>query len=137
LAFAWRERIDSVTVGCELGDTFFINGQPTWIARCFEERVLYTTAPSRIVTVRPDGSGREVVADGRDPAWAPDGSLYFSAADDFGPISRIGAGGGEPIPLAGTEGGREPAISPDGNWLAFSRAPTRAGARDIYIVRLQ
>lgn len=89
--------------------------------------------PRPVLTlIRPDGSEVRELFTGADPAWAPDGTLYFSGG---GQIWRVVPPDGEPTPVPGTEGGIEPAISPDGARLAFARLSSR-GDHDIWVIEL-
>lgn len=128
IAYTWLERTGSTTETCEW---FTTGGGGGTALQCNEERTVhYSTA--RVVLVRPDGSDRRVLADGREPAWSPDGSeIFFAAADG---IRRVPVEGGSATPVPNATGGREPAVSPDGRWLAFARAA--AGQYDVWITEL-
>ncbi|CAN5719705.1 hypothetical protein BH23GEM9_BH23GEM9_12420 [soil metagenome] len=83
-------------------------------------RTVYQSGPGVLMLVRPDGSERIELGEGEDPAWSPDGAfIYVRRA---GRIARIARAGGAVTPIANTEGGRSPAVSPDGTRLAFSRS---------------
>jgi Tol biopolymer transport system component len=77
-------------------------------------------------------------------SWSPDGervafsgAVGFQKGDDHEPIRKVftvGAGGGDPIPVAGTRGASSPVFSPDGRTLAFTRfvdreTPTTVGGK--------
>lgn len=136
IAFAWSERVDSTTSLCGLGFLVETLEGPVPVPRCWEYRTEYVTNPSHVVLVDPDGSDRQLVAPGVDPAWGPDGALYFAAVEPVGPLRRFDPMTGGTTIVEGTDGAREPAVSPDGRWLAYSHGPRRAGPRDIYVVRL-
>lgn len=135
IAYTWVERLDSASTFCALGE--IEPGQPP-IVNCYDQRTYYVTAPPRVVLVRPDGTDRQVVADGQDAVWDADGRLYFSAgAGSGGQIRRTVPGSGELEDLPGTERGLEPAVSPDLRWIAFSRrSASVAGNRDIFVAPL-
>ncbi|MEN8376819.1 MAG: hypothetical protein ABFS34_15430 [Gemmatimonadota bacterium] len=71
----------------------------------------------------------------RDPAWSPDGRWVFF--ERFGELWRM-----PPLdptlaaPIPATEGGRHPAVSPDGTHLAFTRTRVQDGVGDIWILPL-
>jgi Tol biopolymer transport system component len=69
------------------------------------------------------------------PAWFPDGrSLAFVSFRDGGPaIWKVSRLGGRPTPLLSP--GRDPAISPDGARIAFTR-PGPEGAERIHVAPL-
>lgn len=135
IAFTFVERVDSIIDTCVLGDS---PAPGEIVVQCYERRVLYRTAPPRVVLIRPDGSDRTVVAEGRDPAWDPHGRLYYSDPydDPDAPIRRrdLSSGAVEAIPH--TAGGLESSISPDGRWIAFSRGTSRTRPRDIWVAPL-
>lgn len=135
IAHTWVERLDSVQSTCVLGESPSLD---SLIVQCYERRVLYITAPPRIVLTRPDGSDRRVLAEGRDPAWDPEGRLYISgpSRSPTDRLRRVDLSTGETIEIEGTEGAREAAISPDGRWVAFSRFVFRTYPRDIYVAAL-
>ncbi|HSK17999.1 MAG TPA: hypothetical protein VK912_02590 [Longimicrobiales bacterium] len=111
LAFTVLPRGDSVTYQCACpagpGNTEFAY------------RTAYAAGPGILVIIRPDGSERLELGEGEDPAWSPDGSSIYVRRGDA--IVRVPRSGGAATPVAGTDRGRSPAVSPDGGRLAFSR----------------
>jgi Tol biopolymer transport system component len=87
-----------------------------------------------ITLIAPDGSNSVELTDGDEPAWSPDGSTLYYSRD--AQIYRIPAAGGAPQLVANTLGGRTPAVSPDGRWLAFSRTLSDSIKTDIWILDL-
>jgi hypothetical protein len=105
-----------------------------WLNRAFPpycriDQTAVLVAQRWLVLVRPDGSEKVVVGPGEEPAWAPDGTLYYRRED------RLWRHGAEPQPLPGTTGGREPAVSPDGRRLVFSYR-NENGKHDLWVLRL-
>ena len=139
IAYTWTERVDSTESTCGLGMTIprpHPLPDSLWMP-CYEHRVEYVTATPRIVLVRADGSGREVVGDGQDPAWTPDGRLVFAYPGDSTEDLRIhDPADGSLVFVPGTAGGREPAVSPDGQWVAYSVPPAPRLPRNIYVARM-
>ncbi len=74
-------------------------------------------------------------ADDRSPVWLPDGSgLAFSSDRGGRPgIWRTDLAGGEALEVIGDA--REPALSPDGSWVAFTR-PDSTGHYRIFVASL-
>lgn len=98
-----------------------------------QHRITHELTGREVVLVRPDGSGGRIVAAGSEPAWSPDGgTLWFREA---GLLWRVAVEGGTPVPVRGTELGREPSVSPDGRSLAFARRAD-AGTYDIWVMAL-
>jgi serine/threonine protein kinase/Tol biopolymer transport system component len=67
------------------------------------------------------------------PDWSPaDGSIVFGYRGD---LFKVGVGGGETVsPVLQTPFTEwEPAVSPDGRWVAFSSDRDRTGRREIYV----
>ena len=127
IAFSELARTDSVVQECSCSI-----GRET--RQAF--RTVYDSEPGTLVLVRPDGSERIELGEGEDPAWSPDGaSIYVRRADG---IYRVARADGAAVPVAQTERGRAPAVSPDGGRLAFSRAkPAQLTLDyDIWIVSL-
>lgn len=78
---------------------------------------------SRYAVTLPDGRSFSSII-GPHLAIAPDGSSFVFTADDVGYqlwVRRLDELGG--TALSGTAGARNPAYSPDGSRLAFSRPP--------------
>ena len=75
------------------------------------------------------------LGEGEDPAWSQDGRTLFFRRDDR--IFRSGLDGSGAVPIADTQGGRSPAVSPDGRYLAFARRKALGGDYDVWLVRLQ
>lgn len=123
IAYTYLERGDSRTFTCIC---------PALLAPSrVQERTVFEIASRVIRLVRPDGSEQIDLIEGDDPAWTPDGSeLVFRAQDRLWRIRRDGSG---LAAIPGTEGGREPAVSPDGRLLAFARRAA-GGNHDIWIV---
>lgn len=126
IAFTRLLRGDSTTVGC----TFF----SPLATVCTDERTDYQVLGSVVTLIRPDGSELREVHAGATPAWSPDGRTVYYRDQDA--IWRVSATGGVPQRLPRTEGGREPAVSPDGRHLAFARAAA-PGNHDIWILSLE
>jgi hypothetical protein len=124
IAFTRVERIDSATYNCSVaappGATLHI-------------RTVFHQTRAVLTIVRPDGSGAEELGVGWDPAWSPDAATLFFRRDDG--IWRMAATGGDQVFVAGTEGGRAPAIAPDGARIAFTRR-TAGDDMDLWIAAL-
>lgn len=123
IAFTRLERADSTNTQCLF--------QAPLGTACVQERTDYTSGAQTLTLIRPDGSEVRDLGTGDEPAWSPDGSVLFFRRDDQ--IWRLPVAGGEPVAVNGTEGGREPAVAPNGSALAFAkRSPS--GDHDIWIV---
>ncbi len=115
-----------LTTFCEHRDSFGVVG-------CAELRTQWTIDGQQIVIVRPDGSETRVLASGSGPTWSGDGQRVFYTAPDG--IRSVALDGSDDLGIPGAEAGDEPAVSPDGRWLAFSRSD--AGGRDVWIAQLE
>jgi TolB protein len=91
-------------------------------------RTIYHDGNDRVGTlmlINPDGSNPRELGIGEAPAWSPDGNtLVFQRG---GQLFRSAANGANATPIPNTDYSYEPAISPNGRFLAFTRDP---GQRD-------
>ena len=127
IAFTRLVRGDSTSVRCSCQDPAGSNTEP-------HTRWFFPVVRAVITLIDPDGGNSAELVEGEDPAWSPDGAFIYYAADNR--INRIPAAGGVAEPVPGTMGGRAPAVSPDGNWLAFTRTGSTLRNSDIWITRL-
>lgn len=130
IAFTVTERGDSAVWDCLCGPRPHLHHLRTY----------WQVQGYRLIVIRPDGTGRRALGDGRDPAWSPDSKTLYV---------RGGSGTGEAIyrvpvdqpatatMVPGTSGGRAPAVSPDGAWLVFARREPGAGDLDLWITSLR
>ncbi len=102
------------------------------VPTCVQETTDYGLGAATVEIIRPDGTGGQVIGEGLDPAWAPDGRYLYVRRG--GAIYRLSIESGAAEPVPDTEGGREPALSPDGSELAFARSVTGGSRHDIWIV---
>jgi hypothetical protein len=100
---------------------------------CEMERTIYTLGRRVLALTRPDGAGLTEVGEGEDPAWSTDGATLLFRRD--GQIWRSNPDGSAAAPIPFSEDGREPALSPDGHHLAFSKLTPR-GDYDIWVIAL-
>lgn len=105
-----------------------VQGQTT----CYEERTTWTLPSPSLAIVRPDGGEVQLLPAGENPAWSADGQRIFYEFETA--IWSVGIGGAGAGPVPGTENGFEPALSPDGVHLAFSRVDPATGDADIWVV---
>jgi len=111
IAFTQEPPTDSTSVACTQSGGFGVF--------CEIELIVYETAGPMIALVRPDGSEIRVLGPGTEPAFGPGGTrVYFVAGDGIRSIDVNGQGS---TLVPATAGGREPAVSPDGSTLAFTR----------------
>ena len=103
------------------------------VVACIEDRTQWPIGRAMILLVSPVGGTPVELAEGTEPAWSPDGARVYFARQDG--IWRIAAAGGAPERLPGTEAGGQPAVSPDGTELAFTRIG-EDGKGDIWVVPL-
>jgi Tol biopolymer transport system component len=131
IAFSRLERADSSASTCTyISDPPPVPPTPT----CVQQRTDYDPGRRLLTLVRPDGTDVTQLGEGEDPAWSPDGSaLYFRRADQ---IWRSAPDGSGATPIDFTNGGREPAVSPDGQYLAISVLGER-GDYDIWVISLE
>jgi hypothetical protein len=100
---------------------------------CVERRRSWTPGTRTLALIRPDGSDLRPLPAGTRPAWAPDGErVYYESGRE---IWSVGIDGSGAAAVPNTEQGFEPAVSPDGELLAFVRVdPLDPSASDIWIV---
>lgn len=126
IAFTRLERGDSTTSSCR-----FYTPLST---ACTDERTDYALLGRTVILVRPDGSEIRELHGGEQPAWSPDGTTVFFRSQDG--LWRLSVNGGVAQRLPGTDGGREPAVSPDARYLAYAREAT-PGNHDIWVLSLE
>ena len=123
IAFTRLQRGDSITAMCTHLETLG--------PACRQERVVFPIEGRVLTLVRPDGSDRRELGPGEEPAWTPDsGGIVFRRANR---LWTIPVSGGAALEIEGTEGAREPAVSPDGTALAYVRAGS-GGSYDLWVV---
>jgi hypothetical protein len=122
----------------------FRNGSASYSCACFNlggsvpsavyNRVVYDDGGARVgtlTTIRTDGSDVRALGIGEAPAWTADGDLIFQRNRQ---LWRARSDGTNATPIPNTEHAFEPAISPNGQWLTFSRDAqqgARPGGNDI------
>lgn len=133
IAFTVIERGDSSVADC-------LCGPPSRPTEVHHLRTWWQVRGYRLAIIRPDGTGRRELGDGRDAAWAPDSrSVFVRRGGTFSeaiyrvPVDQPSAA----ILVPGTNGGRMPAVSPDSTWLAFVLREPGQGDLDIWILRLR
>lgn len=107
---------------------------------CVTEHWYQRVVDRRLRLTAPDGGASLDLGPGLDPAWSADGRTLYYVRD--GQIRARDLAAGTEHTIAETERGREPAPSPDGRFLAFSRqvdatAGKPAQGYAIWISRLQ
>lgn len=103
-------------------------------ALCYERRVFVRTTHPVIAMIRPDGTGEVILGSGSDPEWHPNGESLVYVTDEG--IVRRFFGTDIVEPIAGTSGGREPVVSPDGQWIAFTRFDEAVEGHDLWVAAL-
>jgi hypothetical protein len=129
IAFSRLDRGPEFRTACQHID--FGRGDPVVV--CFEERTQWPGGRDVVAVVPVAGGEPLELVEGSDPAWSPDGQWVYVARPDG--IWRVGAGGGVLGWVDGTEGGTQPAVSPDGMELAFTKRDEN-GKGDIWVVPL-
>lgn len=131
IAFERAERGDAIVETCEHRVIPVNPGDELGAVVCVEERTTWPVLGRTLALVRPDGTDLRLLPAGARPAWSPDGErIYY----EFGAgIWVVGIDGVGAMPVPDTGMGYEPAVSPDGSLLAFSRVDGTGGA-DIWIV---
>jgi hypothetical protein len=98
------------------------------------DRIGYTERPAVIVLTRADGSSARVLAEGDEPAWAPDSRVLYCVRD--GRVWSVSLEGGPPVEIPNTQSGQSPAVSPDGARLVVARPRTNPLQFDLWSVPL-
>ena len=116
IAFTKLQRNGSFTLGC---DCMRI-GRPLPVESV--SRTIYRDGGGRVgslMTINPDGTNLRNLGAGDAPAWGANGQfLVFHRAQQLWRSAPDGSGA---VPLPNTQFAFEPAISPDGRWLVFTR----------------
>lgn len=127
IAFARLAPADSSAGRCEYRGQFNV-------LMCVQIRTDYLPAPPELWVTRPDGSDARALGEGDEPAWSPDGAwLYIRRGNS---IWRVAPDGSQLSEIPGSEGGREPAVSPDGGRLAVARL-SDTGDYDVWVIGLE
>lgn len=125
IAFVKPERTDTLRFRCTCMTGFGPAG--------VQDRIVYRTGRRMIAIIRPDGTGYAELVEGTEPAWLPDSrGLCFRSADRLWVMSMED---GSPVAIPNTVDAREPAVSPDGRHVVFTRRST-AGDLDVWIAEL-
>jgi Tol biopolymer transport system component len=125
IAFSTTPILDELSTTCLHRDT-------RGIVLCTEKRIYYNVAADRLRIVHPDGTGLADLGEGAEPAWSPDShSIYFQRGASIWVMNQDGTGAAQ---LPGIPGA-EPAISPDGKWIAYAQ-PTAGGQKDLWVAQL-
>ena len=98
---------------------------------CRQERVDYAVTDRRIALVQADGLETRELGRGEEPVWTPDSGRLVFRRD--GRLWSVPVEGGAATSIPGTEGAREPALSPDGSRLAYVRLLS-GGKHDLWVV---
>ena len=126
IAFTVIARGDSVVADCLCAPMSRVHHLRTW----------WHITGYRLVVIRPDGTGRRELGEGREPAWSPDSkTLYVRRGDGIYRVPLDQPGAAQLVPR--TAGGLMPAVSPDGRLLAFVRREPLAGDLDIWLTSLE
>lgn len=127
IAFTSLERADSASTTC--------TNRPATSSEliCALEQTIYTVGRRTLTLVSPATGTLAELTEGEEAAWSPDGEwIFYRGADE---IRRIRVDGSADQAVPGTTGGRDPAVSPDGTRLAFSRRTE--GSYDVWVVALE
>jgi hypothetical protein len=108
-------------------------GTTAVVVVCLEERTQWPIGRTVVVVVPATGGEGLELVEGTDPTWSPDGEWIYAARPDG--IWRVAVTGGVLARINGTDGGTQPAVSPDGANLAFTKRGV-GGKGDIWVVPL-
>ncbi|MBI4409775.1 MAG: PD40 domain-containing protein [Gemmatimonadetes bacterium] len=125
IAFTRYTRSGSSRIFCTCSGPFGITGA--------QERTLWSITGAVLTLVRPTTGELLELGEGEAPAWAPDGAWLYVRRG--GQIWRLAADGSTAERVPNTDRGHEPAVSPDGGRLAFTRAAEN-GRFDVWVVAL-
>lgn len=125
IAFSRLEHADSVARTCY----YLGRGGQSFAVR----QIAYALTARTLVLVHPDGSGMRELGPGGQPAWTSDGTALYARRD--GALWRIGVDGGA-APLQGAGDAWEPAVSPAGDRIVFTREQSNSTKRDVWILDL-
>lgn len=97
------------------------------------DRTIYpgvTRDNGELVLIRPDGTEQRSLGLGEAPAWSPDGRFIVVHRD--GQLFKVAEDGSSAVPIPDTGSGFEPAVSPDGGWVAFAKLVSPSN-HDIWV----
>ncbi len=132
----WVRSLDSASARrLEEGDNAFL---PFWSPD--SRRIGFFTS-DKLITIASAGGRADVLSDAPDArggAWNASNDIVF-APDSNGPLYRIAASGGAPVPVTSLDADKKesshryPVFLPDGDHFLFAALPARAGKFDIYV----
>lgn len=130
IAFTRLEHAPAFQTGC----SHYLSSGPFLTRICSQSREIFPVTGRWITLVRPDGSEVRRLWPGDSPAWTPDGDEIVFRRD--GRLWRAPVdGSADPEPIPGTENSRDPAVSPDGTLLAFTKLDP-AATFDVWVMEL-
>ena len=134
IAFERAERGAAVEEDCEHRVIPDALGGELGAVICVERRTSWPVTSRTLALVRPDGSDLRLLPPGARPAWGADGQRIFYESGRQ--IWSVHIDGSDIAVVPDTEQGWEPAVSPDGTLLAFTRIDGATGAADIWVVEI-
>ena len=107
---------------------------PSWSP---DSRLIAYSTPERVFVVSTDGRKRRLLAASRGsrdrPSWSPDGQKLVLGIE--GELYVIDVRSGKMRRIVSRRWSKDPLWSPDGRWIAFTRARAPTSPADVYLVR--